>query len=44
MLGMVFERGRRLGVYEAGRNTPAPPAQRKDVNYQYLIEMSNFKG
>ena len=39
---MVFERGRRLGVYVAGRNTPAPTARLEDVNCQYFFKMSNF--
>ena len=40
MLGVVFEQGRRLGVYVAGRNTPALTAQLEDVNCQYFYEMS----
>jgi len=44
MLGVVFERGRRLSVYEAGRNTPAPTARPEDVNNQYFFEISNFNG
>jgi len=37
-----FSTGWRLGVYVAGRNTPAPTAQLEDVNYQYFYEMSNL--
>jgi len=33
-----FERGRRLGVYVASRNTIAPTARWEDVNRQYFLK------
>jgi len=40
---VVFERGRQLEVYVAGRNTPAPTAGLENVNNQYFFEMYILK-
>jgi len=40
---VVSERGRRLGVDVAGRNTPAPTARLRDVKHQNFFKFLILK-